>query len=231
MCHGELARDRPSPHHLTEFYLWISVGGVLGGIFNGLQAPMIFTVVAEYPIALVVAGMLGIRQGDEDLSPPNLIRDKLLACFAGLVTWGLGKWALSMSLVAGPSASALVLGDARLSMRKATDQQFNLIDLSKLTAQGVLAFHISNLHMDLKPVLEGLARDAGLVCLVQNDAGQSVDEREEGKYDSLWVVLTHAESIVAALAANSRWVPYPLGAPVKLWTDQTSSILDILILR
>src|SRR5262249_22607264 len=36
VCHGELARDRPSPRHLTEFYLWMSVGGVLGGIFTAL---------------------------------------------------------------------------------------------------------------------------------------------------------------------------------------------------
>ena len=32
VCHGELAKDRPSVSHLTEFYLWMSVGGVLGGI-------------------------------------------------------------------------------------------------------------------------------------------------------------------------------------------------------
>src|SRR5262249_48017650 len=36
VCHGELARDRPAPAHLTEFFLWMSVGGVLGGMFNAL---------------------------------------------------------------------------------------------------------------------------------------------------------------------------------------------------
>src|SRR2546422_345949 len=40
VCHGELARDRPPPAHLTEFYLWLSVGGVLGGGFNALAAPL-----------------------------------------------------------------------------------------------------------------------------------------------------------------------------------------------
>ena len=33
MCHGELAKDRPSARHLTEFFFWMSLGGVLGGIF------------------------------------------------------------------------------------------------------------------------------------------------------------------------------------------------------
>jgi SAM-dependent methyltransferase len=54
-CHGELARRRPPVSHLTEFYLWISVGGVLGGIFNVLVAPVIFSRVWEYPIVLTLA--------------------------------------------------------------------------------------------------------------------------------------------------------------------------------
>lgn len=54
-CHGELARRRPPVSHLTEFYLWIAVGGVLGGIFNVLVAPVIFSRVHEYPIVLALA--------------------------------------------------------------------------------------------------------------------------------------------------------------------------------
>jgi SAM-dependent methyltransferase len=55
VCLGELANDRPSPGHLTEFYLWLSVGGVLGGMFNALLAPVIFSSVTEYPVTLVLA--------------------------------------------------------------------------------------------------------------------------------------------------------------------------------
>jgi hypothetical protein len=58
VCHGELARDRPSTRHLTEFYLWMSVGGVVGGIFNGLLAPILFPRVWEFPVALACAGLL-----------------------------------------------------------------------------------------------------------------------------------------------------------------------------
>ncbi len=58
VCHGELARDRPSPRHLTEFYLLMSVGGVVGGVFNGLVAPMVFLGVWELPIALFFAGLV-----------------------------------------------------------------------------------------------------------------------------------------------------------------------------
>lgn len=55
VCHGELARRRPSVSHLTEFYLWIAVGGVLGGIFNVLVAPVIFTRTYEYHLVLTLA--------------------------------------------------------------------------------------------------------------------------------------------------------------------------------
>ena len=55
VCHGELARTRPEARRLTEFYLWMSLGGVLGGMFNSLVAPQIFTYVLEYPLMLVAA--------------------------------------------------------------------------------------------------------------------------------------------------------------------------------
>ncbi|HLJ94946.1 MAG TPA: fused MFS/spermidine synthase [Gemmataceae bacterium] len=55
VCHGELALSRPAPRYLTEFYLWLSVGGALGGLFNALLAPAIFFGVAEYELGLVLA--------------------------------------------------------------------------------------------------------------------------------------------------------------------------------
>jgi hypothetical protein len=55
VCHGELARQRPPATQLTEFYFFLSMGGVLGGVFNALLAPLIFQSVLEYPLALVAA--------------------------------------------------------------------------------------------------------------------------------------------------------------------------------
>ena len=57
VCHGELVRRRPPARYLTEFYLWLAAGGVIGGIFAGLIAPNVFNWVAEYPL-LIVAGLL-----------------------------------------------------------------------------------------------------------------------------------------------------------------------------
>ncbi len=55
LCHGELYRRRPAPAQLTEFYLWVSAGGVLGGVFAALVAPHVFTRVYEYPILIAAA--------------------------------------------------------------------------------------------------------------------------------------------------------------------------------
>jgi predicted O-methyltransferase YrrM len=54
-CHGEAYARRPEPDRLTEFYLWTSFGGVLGGVFAGLVAPNIFDNIYEYPILIAAA--------------------------------------------------------------------------------------------------------------------------------------------------------------------------------
>lgn len=56
-CHGELARTRPAADHLTGFYVALSFGGMVGGLFTGIVAPYVFNWIAEYPILLVLAAL------------------------------------------------------------------------------------------------------------------------------------------------------------------------------
>lgn len=58
MCHARLAASRPPASGLTEFYLWVAAGGVLGGIFNALVAPVVLPTLIEYPAAIVAACLL-----------------------------------------------------------------------------------------------------------------------------------------------------------------------------
>ena len=58
VCHGELAKSRPSTQHLTQFYLIMSFAGMLGGMFNTFVAPFIFNGIYEYPIMIVAALLL-----------------------------------------------------------------------------------------------------------------------------------------------------------------------------
>ncbi len=61
VCHGELAATRPSSRHLTAFYLWLSVGGVLGGVLNALIAPWLLPGLFEYPLLIAAIALLGPR--------------------------------------------------------------------------------------------------------------------------------------------------------------------------
>jgi hypothetical protein len=89
VCHGELARDRPDPRDLTEFYLWISVGGVVGGAFTALLAPLVFTNVVEYPLVLVVLPLLPSRPPTAWQGRNRLVLDILLSVALGALTVGL----------------------------------------------------------------------------------------------------------------------------------------------
>jgi len=73
VCHGELSRSRPAAQYLTGFYMWMSAGGVIGGIFAGLIAPNVFSWVLEYP-ALIALAIL-CRPG---LEMPTTTRTRLL---------------------------------------------------------------------------------------------------------------------------------------------------------
>ncbi|MBM3860944.1 MAG: hypothetical protein FJ395_15030 [Verrucomicrobia bacterium] len=113
VCHGQLAAERPSPARLTEFYLWISVGGVLGGIVNALAAPLLFHWVVEYPASIALVCLLAAR-----IQRPQWA-DVLLPVALGAGGWALGEWvrqwpaeAASYAMIfklAVPAAVALLL--------------------------------------------------------------------------------------------------------------------------
>jgi hypothetical protein len=63
--HGELARTRPPARYLTGFYVALSFGGMIGGLFAGLIAPYAFSWIAEYPILLALAALCRPSDGGE----------------------------------------------------------------------------------------------------------------------------------------------------------------------
>ena len=72
--HGELAKDRPSTRYLTEFYLLMSVGGMLGGMFNGLIAPIFFWWgVAEFPIAIFLSSLFRPKMKEDSWTDRLLV--------------------------------------------------------------------------------------------------------------------------------------------------------------
>ena len=109
LCHGELARNRPGVQHLTEFYLWLAAGGVLGGVFNTIVAPQIFTSVVEYPIAIALSCLLCVSREqlrETVTNPRRLMRPALAASMAGALLIGQRLAVLStipmMALLGAP---------------------------------------------------------------------------------------------------------------------------------
>jgi trans-aconitate methyltransferase len=408
LCHTELAADRPAEASLTEFYLWISVGGALGGFFNALIAPVVFHSVVEYPLMLVAAASIGWKATSRGTAG-RVVRDFLwaalftlatvgavlavqathfrtnlivgaclfgvpaLICYlfsrrplrfalgiAGLLMIGrlfdvqrgrvldaersffgvhrvevdsssrfhllfngqtlhgiqsldparrheplvyyersgpigqvladygrepseniavVGLGAGTLACYAQPgqrwtffeidptvlklasdarfftylrdSAAPVrvVLGDARLSLVAEPDRQFDLLILDayssdaipvhlvtrealalylrKLAPGGRLAFHISNIHLDLEPVLADLARDAQVACLTREDTAVSPQELASGKAASIWLVMARSVDDLAALAHDPRWRQSRGHARPVIWTDDYSSLLSI----
>jgi hypothetical protein len=103
-CHGELALDRPAPDRLTEFYLAIAIGGALGGVFNGLVAPLIFTRLTEYPLMLVLAAVVC---GPSVRAWPSR-GDWVWAIALGATTVGLVAIAQAVQVTPGQLSVALV---------------------------------------------------------------------------------------------------------------------------
>ncbi|QTN18264.1 fused MFS/spermidine synthase [Brevundimonas sp. AJA228-03] len=100
MCHQRLAARRPPPDRLTEFYLLMSLGGVVGGAFTALLAPVLFNGVWEYPLVLVLAGLARpfnkapIRNWEVYLFVGAVLATGLppLLSAAAQADWGFGWW-------------------------------------------------------------------------------------------------------------------------------------------
>ena len=133
ICHQALVARRPEPARLTEFYLFLSLGGVVGGGFNAFLAPVVFTNVWEYPLVLA------------------------LSCLARPWEWGFDKpwrWALFVAsivcVIAAPVLAGLVAGSettvrlllgvvtvSAFLLRRSTMLFFATISMLLISAQAV----------------------------------------------------------------------------------------------
>ena len=409
-CHGALARLRPPAADLTRFYLLVSTGGLAGGMLVALLAPVVFTDVWEYPIALalvaallparrvvlrrghyiavavalgvVVAGLAAALGGTDRLvgedastfvfiaclalvalaapallilrARPAFLAGALLAMFfvpslvarhagdehiarertffgvyriveseglrafyhgttlhgaelhradgtiesrttyyapetplgellsgltradplvlglAGLGTGSLACYArpgdtvriyeidptvvrlarehFAALGVCAPDA-VIGIGDARLLLaREETPLDVLVLDtfssdaipvhllteeafrtyLRVLAPEGILAVHISNRHLDLEPVISGVAGRAGLAGRIKRYEAPEALKESRASTSSNVVVLARDEATLGALDLDAGWAP--LGSPdrVRVWTDDYASIVPLL---
>jgi hypothetical protein len=89
-CHGELAAMKPSPRHLTRFYLMVSLGGAVGAVAVGIVAPLVLPAHFELAGALVVCALLLVWQVRREH-----VAYGVLAIVAAMVALGCGIWGIT----------------------------------------------------------------------------------------------------------------------------------------
>ncbi|MDQ5978098.1 MAG: hypothetical protein QG602_1070 [Verrucomicrobiota bacterium] len=146
----------------------------------------------------------------------------------------------------------IVLGDARLTLeeehRRTGSQQFDLLILDAFSGDaipvhlltreamtlylehlkpgGLLAVHISNRHLDLRPVVEALARHHGLHFVTISD---TVDKEQWWLYSTTWMILTHDDArLQREEIGNAAEEPPDADARLVDWTDDHASLFDVL---
>lgn len=144
----------------------------------------------------------------------------------------------------------VVLGDGRLELAGIPDRAVRLLVLdafssdaipvhlltrealrlylAKVEERGLLAFHISSRFVDLRPVLEDLAHDAGVVAAIQQEPPLTIEQGEERKVDSTWVVMARSAADLVPLLVDPRWEHLAGRPDPSVWTDDFSNVLGIL---
>jgi SAM-dependent methyltransferase len=106
VCHGELARRKPHPRYLTQFFLMVSVGGAVGGLFVAFVSPRVFPNYWELPISLgVLALLMALAIWNEDSGAPR-------------------PWLLRVALLTMVMSFGIYLG----RIERQTDADYTLVD-------------------------------------------------------------------------------------------------------
>jgi hypothetical protein len=238
VCHGELARDRPPTRYLTAFYLWMSFGGVLGGLFNALVAPVVFNGVVEYPLALVLACLLTPSlEGEKKTRLGPVLGTALMGYLLGigvaLLVPALGRNDLNFQALAGGDGLwvAAAVGAAVVLVFVAApggrdERAARWLDLGLPAALGVLAVGLT-LGLPITTVHSGLNR---LFALLHDSLPDWTPARIAKLFDlsstSILILFIFALPTVLCYAFVKRPLRFGLGVGALLLAGAFCELLD-----
>ncbi len=138
-CHGELAHTRPAANYLTGFYVALSFGGMVGGLFAGLIAPYAFSWIAEYPILLALAALC--RPAGTSTVRGGLIL-WLVAVVAALILIGLAYRAGTVTEFLATNRIWVVAGLASVMMLLAVLWRIDRWSVAALVVLGLILIRV-----------------------------------------------------------------------------------------
>lgn len=184
MCHHALVARRPAPARLTEFYLCLSVGGVVGGAFNAFLAPQIFDNVWEYPIVLALSCL--VRPWSTKTS----------AWIWAMLILGVMS-AVAVPIVTGLSMSTVAVGGPIAGMARGP---FLEMAVHVLLGTAIIAAFMVRSH--------GLLLFA-VVAMVSFGAQQAADKTETTQeWRSFFGVLRESETVVQSLGGPVKMLAH-----------------------
>lgn len=157
ICHLALARSRPDASRLTEFYLYVSLGGVLGGAFAALLAPVIFNNVYEYPLALAAACLFRSRERNDMPRLTDASVAATIAVAALFVILNLRAVVDSVFIIGALGAACALVAAGWGDERRPASFRYAFLGAAALHAGLVIwvAFHLQTIFV--RSIIEGSA--------------------------------------------------------------------------
>jgi len=146
-----------------------------------------------------------------------------------------------------PATVDVAVGDGRLLLQEEATRRFDVLVVDafsgdsipvhlltreavqlyhqRLKPGGVIALHVSNSHLDLRPVVDRIAAELGLQLALVVDGGI---EGEVGKSASDWILLAQDRQLLDRPLIRQATVPLPQRASARAWTDDYSNILQVM---
>jgi SAM-dependent methyltransferase len=231
------------PERLTEPTTYYTRSGPIGQIFTSFQQRLSDIAQADGPARIGVVGLGAgtlsayARAGEEWTFfevDPEVVRIATdtryfhyLARCGALCGTELGDARLSLARARPASFDVLVLdafsSDA-IPVHLMTREALALY-VDRLRPGGIIVFHISNRHLQLRPLLASLAAAHHLAGRAQFSSQRTDDF---SRTPSEWVILAREEADLAPISGDQRWERLPLEGNPQPWTDDFSNILSVL---
>lgn len=199
-AHARLAAERPQTEHLTGFYLVVASGGALGGLLNGLVAPMVFDRVIEYSLALIMVPLLltGLRVRRDTWLARQLHTNAVRAGALGIGVL-LSPLALYMAVLIAPTTLFTVLA---VSLALAVG--WWLAQLPRLMAAAVATLFVIAAIGDGRGTLEHSRTFFGSYTVIERN----------GLHELVHGTTTHGNQFVAASRKGTPTTYYSRSGPL-----------------